>query len=418
MESTRFFSPTLSLPPLGRLLWTHSTNVIKHGLNSLEIFYFPRHGNVAGSTLAGLDNPFITIPQRTIPCVLHDTSAPDSGYASAEEDQVPFKSSIPPPSTDVEGEDTSDVEVLRSDPFERSFALKWLTTFIQQAGEWVEAAGNDEEWEERNTLLEDGVCLISRFNKVDDQEEEADITRPFTFPCSIQGRNAIKAELNDAPLLSEDHTSVGLQSWGSSIILAEKICADPDRFSLGPCPPGRPPKRVLELGAGTGLLSIVAAKIYETYDDLLFPKLITTDYHPDVLRNLTANVETNFPCNDTQSRIEVHRLDWSEPSTSAPFDELFDVILAADVVYDPLHASWIRACVKRMLKPDGVFWMIIAIRSSGRHEGLDQTVDEVFSGDEPGLCMLSREDLGRQDGFGRADEGGYRLFKIGWSDNI
>ena len=417
MESARNFAPTASLPPLGRLLWTHPTNVVKHGLNNLEKIYFPP--NVAKSTLSNLDDPFIAVPQRPVPCSLHDTSAPDSGYASAEEDQVPLKPSTPPPSTDVEEEDTSDLEVLRSDPFERSFALKWLTTFVQQAGEWVEAAGEDEEWEERNTLLEQAIRFISRFNGVDDdQEEEADITRPFAFPCPIQGRKAIAAELNDAPLLSEDHTSVGLQSWGSSILFSEKICADPVRFSLGPWTSGGAPKRILELGAGTGLLSIVVAKIYEAYADEPFPTVITTDYHPDVLRNLTANVETNFPHNDTQSRIEVHCLDWSEPSTSAPFDEPFDVILAADVVYDPLHASWIRSCVERMLKPDGVFWMIIAIRNSGRHEGLDQTVDEVFPMDGHGLCTLSREDLRKQDGVGRADEGGYRLFKIGWSDNI
>lgn len=53
---------------------------------------------------------------------------------------------------------------------------------------------------------------------------------------------------------------------------------------------------------------------------------------------------------------------------------------------------------------------------------MGDTVDKVFegvSGFEEGdgewkLVVLGRENVSRQEGIGRADEGGYKLFKIGW----
>jgi len=80
-----------------------------------------------------------------------------------------------------------------------------------------------------------------------------------------------------------------------------------------------------------------------------------------------------------------------------------------------------------------MFWLIIALRSTSRHEGLSDTVDELFpdpgafrprakedessdrvGGGEWKLAVLGREEVSKQDGFGRADESGYKLFKIGW----
>jgi hypothetical protein len=107
----------------------------------------------------------------------------------------------------------------------------------------------------------------------------------------------------------------------------------------------------------------------------------------------------------------------------------FTTILAADVIYHPDHARWIKGCVERLLlRPErreegegGIFWLIIPLRSTGRHEGMCNTVDEIFpdlgaegGGVEWKLAVLEREDVGKQDGLGRADESGYKLFKIGW----
>ena len=67
----------------------------------------------------------------------------------------------------------------------------------------------------------------------------------------------------------------------------------------------------------------------------------------------------------------------------------------------------------------GVFWLIIPIRSTGRHEGMGNTVDAVFPsavatkglGEE--LAILCVEKVEKHGGVGRADERGYTLFKMG-----
>jgi SAM-dependent methyltransferase len=232
---------------------------------------------------------------------------------------------------------------------------------------------------------------------------------------------------------NDDHTSVGLQSWGSSILLADRFCQKPDNFSLTPPSQGRS-LRILELGAGTGLLSIVAAKILQPFT----AEIVATDYHPDVLENLAKNVVNNFTTPSTFSAgheaIVVTALDWEHPEYSGPLAQSFDIILAADVIYHPSHAEWIKPCVEKLLsRPSGandnggVFWLIIAVRTTGRHAGVDETVEFLFpnvasiaplggSGMKPQLVVLYREVLGRHANFGRADEIAYKLFKIGWAN--
>ena len=69
-----------------------------------------------------------------------------------------------------------------------------------------------------------------------------------------------------------------------------------------------------------------------------------------------------------------------------------------------------------------VFWLAMPFRSAGRHEGMERTVQDAFSGvgskrghgDGWRLTVVRRDEIGRQDRVGRADEGGYVLFEIRW----
>ena len=381
-------SPIASLPPLRRLSNCSLIQVVD-ALTNLRILYFP-------SPLT----ESLRVQKNAKPHAHHDNSAPDSGYASAEEDDDDDLFS-----GDDEGNEA--LELLRADAFERAFAIKWLIGFTARSDAWMSSVPENET-EAYTCAVDEAASLLGLFTR---PEPEQAITRKFSFPAS-DGR-PIEIELNDAPLLSEDHTSVGLQSWASSIHLAERLCADPGKFNLDGGGGGG--LRVLELGAGTGLLSITLARIVAGGQVRMpRPFIVATDFHPDVLANLQRNVDTN---GDTQS-ILVRELDWSRPDLGVvPFDRPFDVILAADVVYEPPHASWIAGCVAKLLaRPAGVLWMIIALRSGGRHEGLSSTVVEAFFHEEGGarLCILEQETLRRIDGHGRADEMGYELFKIGW----
>ena len=374
-------------------------------------------------------------------CSLRNKSVPDSGYASEED----FDNEDVEMSADLDftngSYDATDNDALRADPFERTFAIKWLAGFISRSDVWISSSSDQNDEDERYEIMDDITSLLSAFAGEDLADQG--LTRRFAFPLAnadTNGDQEVNVELNDAPISNKDHTSVGLQSWASSSILAERMCTTPVEFGLG-C--AHEP-RILELGAGTGLLSIVAAKLRGIIIPNSNPEVVATDFHPDVLSNLLSNIQTNCP-SSTDSLIEVRSLDWQHPLYTFPLDSPFDIIFAADVIYHPDHAKWIKGCVERLLRrphpqllsgtEGGVFWLIIALRSTGRHEGLSDTVSEVFPdalalraqglsrkkgcGDggavgEWELAVLESEQVSKQQGLGRADESGYKLFKIGW----
>jgi len=383
----------------------------------------------------------------------HDAAiiVPDSGYASAEEG---------------EGEEAPqdlDLDRIRADTSERDFAIKWVVGLIARSDVWMSTEEGDLEEETR--LLDEAVELLDVLHRVGDEsrdegnmengEEDGALVREFVFPLSPtpasrkpmgDTRREVHVQLNDLPVSQDDHTSVGLQSWGSCIILAEGICADPERFlKTSVVPPVSSDVerthhiRILELGAGTGMLSVVCAKILRDWN--WEGDIVATDYHADVLRNLDGNVRMNLLGKENVT-VTVSHLDWKDPSSyDTKFDEgSFDIILAADVIYDPHHARWIKGVVKRLLvKPlpcdggvcsgemlgSGTFWLFIPVRTTGRHEGMIDTVRELFPSVRFGmglsestcleLVIVDSEEISRRDGIGRADEVGYQLYRIGWA---
>ncbi|KAJ7929104.1 hypothetical protein B0H13DRAFT_1965621 [Mycena leptocephala] len=384
-------APPTSLPPLRRLA-EYSVADISRTLQGIRQLYWPPPLPLP---------PKLSVPTRkrtARPRISHiygDDKIPDSGYASAvvSDDECDVEEAL-----DSGDSDSSDyLDGLRADPFERTCAIKWITGLVGRVDDLSSDDPTIDADEARESLLEDATALLAHFSHNED-DDEYDITRSFSFPSN--GRT-VHVELNDAPMSTSDHTSVGLQSWGSAIILAERLCADSASFGLV---------------EGQPLRLLPATTV------------IATDYHPAILANLTANLRTNFTSEACVSAVE---LDWACPTRTPPFDAPFDVVLAADVVYHPDHARWIRGCVARMLRrpgpdvasdPGGIFHLIVPVRTSGRHDGMDRTVDEVFGSDDDfadsansRLAILDTMEIERQGGgVGRADEAGYRLFRIGW----
>ena len=80
-------------------------------------------------------------------------------------------------------------------------------------------------------------------------------------------------------------------------------------------------KRVIELGAGTGFAGLCAARVAK--------HVTLTDCHDKVLDLLSSSAKSNVAHSNAQ--ISVKQLDW----TRDRFDEAFDVVIGADLVYDP-----------------------------------------------------------------------------------
>ncbi|RYP60296.1 hypothetical protein DL771_010560 [Monosporascus sp. 5C6A] len=461
--------PTGSLPAL-RSLDRVTEDELAAALGNLYALYCPLPPSFAFHQSSGSERGGKYV--GAVAATATGSSTPiviDSGYVSENEDEDGDRGG-------GDGDHAAAAESLRADPFERGFAKCWLTGFIARSEE-LTCFGTEEA---RERAVECASCVLSSFFASTAAEEErhaeetAQIAREFSFelflspafdaasitaaaaatsPAAVSDEGAkgnadapatttavIKVRLNDglAGASNDDHTDVGLQSWGASIVFSELLCAAPERFLGRILPtepaavlPGLNPKtnpRIVELGAGTGLVSLVLAAALPRLG-VSHPSVVATDYHPAVLANLRANVVANFPTPSSSSLpaapvVDVCALDWSAPSPGPPLDEArADVLVATDVVYAPEHAAWLRDCAARLLAPTGVFWLVATVRPNGKFAGISDTVRAAFAAvkekgrpvDRHRLTILGEEWIEKRRGVGRGDESGYRLFRIGWA---
>ncbi|EMD87151.1 hypothetical protein COCC4DRAFT_73001 [Bipolaris maydis ATCC 48331] len=383
--------PSSSLPP-ARLLVSLPEVQITSALKHLRALYCPvRLPTVISTPVSKRDQQSITSPPAPV----------DSGYASQDEDE--------------DDQETSFEELtaaLRADPFERTFTTQWLNSLLARS----EEMNMDEEARER--IVDDAAFILSSLFEFSNSDEDEALTRDFSF--AMPSGEAIQVTLNDAPLSSTDHTAVGLQSWGASIVLSSMMCSNPKRFGLDPLDLAPAPK-ITELGAGTGLVSLVLAKLLPTIN-IPGGDIAATDYHPAVLENCELNIKTNFPssCTDALPPVSTALLDWAQPPQALKATS--NLLIASDVVYAPEHAAWLRDCAAHMLTPDGNFWLMVTVRKTGKFEGIPDTVESAFV---PEKCpkntsgmifrILEKEFVEKRRGIGRGDESGYNLYRIGWA---
>ncbi|KAF2736247.1 hypothetical protein EJ04DRAFT_511221 [Polyplosphaeria fusca] len=378
--------PSSSLPPI-RALITASEEQITAALQNLQKIYCPLRLPVA-----------IHAPSHRADKTAHlaPPTPVDSGYVSRDEASV---------SLDLE-EALLD---LRTDPFERETTIRWLTALIGRA-DTLAFSSEDS----RDSALDDAAFILSSFSDSADEEEPEHLTRDFLFACPLASEN-VQVQLNDAPLSGTDHTDVGLQSWGASIILSEMLCSDPKRFSLTALAQD---STIIELGAGTGLVALTLGKLVPSINHGTSPRIMATDYHPTVLTNLRTNIATNFPHPTPRLAVEALQLDWASP----PDAQKVELLIAADVVYDRTHAILLRDCAARMLAPCGTFWLMVTVREVGKFEGIAATVEAAFIEDDVSksqdgrkLEIVEKTEIAKRKGTGRGDEKGYALYKIGWA---
>lgn len=382
--------PSSSLVPIRQIV-TASEQQITGSLRNLQALYCPLRIPTS-LPVPGFKRTHIPVAATPNPI--------DSGYASRDErvseDDVAASEEV--------------LATIRADAYERTFATRWLTSLISRVEE------TDFEEDVKSQIVDDAAFILSSFSDSTNDPEEEALTRDFSFPTA--SGKSVQVTLNDAPLSGTDHTDVGLQSWGASIVLSSMMCADPERFDISAKTLLQNPS-IIELGAGTGLVSLTLAKLLPQIG-IQDSNIAATDYHPAVLDNCNLNIATNFPSNNETSPVSARLLDWSQPPPD--LHQTSDLLIASDVVYAPEHASWLRDCAAHLLKPNGTFWLMVAVRKTGKFEGIPETVESAFV---PELCpkdpngrsfkILKKENLEKRKGIGRSDESGYNLYKIGWA---
>ena len=119
--------------------------------------------------------------------------------------------------------------------------------------------------------------------------------------------------------------------WPSSIVLA-KIIYD---FNLEN-------KRVLEVGCGIAIASIVASS--KNAD------ITASDYHPFTNQFLTKNSQAN-----DISPIKYFHGDWRHPITNKG---RFDLVIGSDLLYEVVHAEQLATFINCHLTQDGIVILV------------------------------------------------------------
>ena len=142
--------------------------------------------------------------------------------------------------------------------------------------------------------------------------------------------------ISEQPSLLVSNGTTGLRTWEASLLLAEWILRQDIRG-----------KNLVELGAGTGLVGILAAR--------MGAEVTSTDGSEAVAMNLHANFDRNGAIGD----VRVFR--WGED------DEIlhrkWDLIVAADVTYDDETCSSLAETYTLGLRRGGIGVLAATVRN-------------------------------------------------------
>jgi predicted nicotinamide N-methyase len=130
--------------------------------------------------------------------------------------------------------------------------------------------------------------------------------------------------------------------WPSASVLAQALAEDP---------PG-PGTRVIELGCGLGLPSIVAARGGAA--------VLASDGHSDAVAFTAHSLALN------ELEATVVTADMEKDADALVERGPFDMVLAADVLYTVPNADAMLRIVPRLLEPNGELWLGDPDRAGGR----------------------------------------------------
>lgn len=149
-----------------------------------------------------------------------------------------------------------------------------------------------------------------------DVVEQALLIAGSTFSLlKVRDSNKLVDAIVPGDFAADERLPYWADVWTSSVELARWCLADTDLRG----------KRVLELGSGLGLAGIAAARA---------GAIVTlSDYEQDALDFAQCNVLRNLSSHELE-RTHFHLLDWRNVADLRLFDPAFDMVIAADVVYE------------------------------------------------------------------------------------
>jgi protein-lysine N-methyltransferase EEF2KMT len=150
----------------------------------------------------------------------------------------------------------------------------------------------------------------------------------YHLPSDFLSQHPVRVYIEEARNLLAAHGTTGLRVWDASLHLAYFLSTTGGSLIEK--------KNILELGAGTGLLSILCAGPLKAH------QVIATDGDAEVVENIESNAALNSALLDKGAKtknLEAKVLDWSDTSALPQIlqhegNELsLDVVLGADITY-------------------------------------------------------------------------------------
>lgn len=235
-------------------------------------------------------------------------------------------------------------------------------TFLNSHQSSVDAEEEEEAPEVNEQLLELYVTLLATPSPPADPTKKSAVT--YTLPAPL-----LPITILETPALISGLGTTGLRTWEAALALAEVLLLQSPVQMAG--------KKVLELGAGTGLVSLVAAR--------LGARVLATDGDEGVVEGLRGNVSIN----DMAQEVEVQVRRWAG-GREWP-EEKVDLVLGADVVsfspmYDAEAIPWLVAeIVWTLQEHPGVKVLIAAtMRNVDTFEVFRMADEAVVSGERVG----------------------------------
>ena len=195
------------------------------------------------------------------------------------------------------------------------------------------------------------------------------VVRTFEIPLteapdltSVGSPRSINIALRE-PSLTADN--LGHKTWAASYLLARRLPRlrssivgrnIEDELLGKPSEDKQPKFRILELGAGTGLVGLAAAAIWSAEVDL-------TDL-PEICENLAHNCQGNIDMIRSHGGdASVHPLDWRELPAAEDLsrDDKYDLVVASDPLYSPLHPELVASAIARYLRTEAQAKVIVEL---------------------------------------------------------
>jgi predicted nicotinamide N-methyase len=183
---------------------------------------------------------------------------------------------------------------------------------------------------------------------VDADELPAPLLDVVVRPVELPGGRVYLVRPADWDLLRDDEGAAGrpVPYWARLWPSGERLARE-----LARRPPG-PGERVLELGCGLGLPSIVAARGGAD--------VLATDASTDAV----AFAAHCLALNELEATVAC--ADWTADGDELAERAPFDLVLAADVLYTPVNADEAVRLLPRLLAPNGEVLLADPDRAGGR----------------------------------------------------